>query len=234
MGTPPANRTLRGRIWSPAPSQTATYMTGVEDHPYHRKESHLLQRPSHGRVSSSNRWCMAALVWLTGIAPATSWTPTTRSASELQPVGLIGRDCTCDLADPNGAPYCSATIRKRGRYRNRTRPSRHPPFEGGRHPVRLLPAITPCAAVEGIGPSVRSRLTNGLVAFLAPRVVASPEAPRSQSTESNRHAGGNEPPRCPARTAFELRERAHRMGRPRKRRATTLVSVTGIEPVFPV
>ncbi len=174
------------------------------------------------------------VVWLTGIAPATSWTPTTRSASELQPDGLIGRDCTCDLADPNGAPCYSATTRKRGRHRNRTRPSRHPPFEGGRHPVRLLPASTTFVAVEGIGPSVRPRQTNGLVAFLALRVVASPEAPRSQSTESNRHAGGNEPPRCPARTAFELRERAHRMGRPRKRRATTLVSVTGIEPVFPV
>ena len=33
-------------------------------------------------------------------------------------------------------------------------------------------------AVEGIGPNVRSRLTTGPVAFPAPQVIASPEAPR--------------------------------------------------------
>ena len=38
--------------------------------------------------------------------------------------------------------------------------------------------------MEGIGPNVRSRLTNGLVADVARLVIASPEAPREQREEN--------------------------------------------------
>lgn len=61
--------------------------------------------------------------------------------------------------------------------------------------------------------------TNGSSAELARRIIASPEALRSQLRELNPRVGGYGPPRCPARAAVT---------------ASRLVSVAGLAPAYTV
>jgi hypothetical protein len=69
------------RIWTPEPSQTATYEEapprGFEPQPATFAESCPSMERWYGRND--------LFVWMTGIAPVTSWLSPTRSAAELHP-----------------------------------------------------------------------------------------------------------------------------------------------------
>lgn len=186
---------------------------------YHRKESNL----HHSVRSAASRPRNGGLVWVAGLAPASSSAQTTRPRCWTTPRNIDRRGGGSRTPRSFAPDERTAALLPR-------RSSPHPRHRVAKDPRRAR------ARLE------RSRRGHDL---LRPRR----RSRWSQSTESNRRADGNEPSRCPARTASarsaSCAEKgwasisAHRpsggtaSGAPlRDARAQGYVSVTGIEPVF--